>query len=133
MSDVRRGDSTYQNVNSSPYEPPHESALDATPETVTGRGRSVWSRATQFICYGWLAIIFLMWQMDGLNFLIQRDIGRLVSLTTACITGIVAILYVRHRNRTMIVRTMFFVTCLALLQIAVMRTIANHSVDRFPM
>lgn len=74
-----------------------------------------------------------MWQQDGLNFLIQRDIGRLVSISTTCMTLLVVVIYVRQRFRTMLRRSITFATIAGLLQFGVFHTIANHSVERFPI
>ncbi|TWT91612.1 hypothetical protein Pla100_50030 [Neorhodopirellula pilleata] len=90
-------------------------------------------KATQVICYGWLLVLFLMWQQDGLNFLIQRDIGRLISIVTSCTTIAVAAIYVRQRLPLQKRRCVAYVVFAGLLQLGVVNTIVNHSVESFPM
>ncbi len=118
----------------SPYEPPSEAAASSPPsESHSGPSVSHLFRASQVICYGWLLMLFLMWQQDGLNFLVQRDIGRLISIVTGCITIAMTAFYVRQRLPTHRRRCVAYVVVAGLLQVGVINTIANHSVERFPM
>jgi hypothetical protein len=121
-------------VIESPYKPPNESAASSLPsESQSVRADSLVFKTTQVVCYGWLVILFLMWQQDGLNFLIQRDIGRLISIVTGCATIALSAIFVRQRFRAHIGRCVAYVVFAGLLQLGVVNTIVNHSVERFPM
>lgn len=74
-----------------------------------------------------------MWQQDGVNFLIQRDIGRLVYIVTGIISVFMTAFYVRHRLPAYKRRCVAYCVVALLLQLGVVKTIDNHSVERFPM
>ncbi|TWT64950.1 hypothetical protein Pan14r_54520 [Crateriforma conspicua] len=118
----------------SPYKPPSDARVRSPPSKSDGRHpKSILFRASQIVCYGWLLVLFLLWQQDGLNFLIQRDIGRLIYIATSCVSVAVAAVYVRQRLPTHKKRCLAYAASAALLQLGVINTIVNHSVERFPM
>jgi len=120
-------------VTEFPYQPPQETEdTSSLPKATAGRTR-LWQIATSFFCFGWFVILFLLWQLDGLNFLIQRDIGRLVSISTGCITLLATLLYVRQRFGTTNGRCIAYAIIAALLQLAILYTIKSHSIERLPM
>ena len=120
-------------VTELPYQLPQKTEdTSSLPRATAGRAR-LWQIATSFFCYGWCVILFLLWQLDGLNFLIQRDIGRLVSISTGCITLLITLLYVRQRLGTANGRCFAYAIIAALLLTAVLYTIKSHSVERLPM
>lgn len=118
----------------SPYQPPSESAASSPPpESHPELAVSFFFKVSQFVSYGWLLILFLIWQQDGLNFLVQRDIARMASIVTGCVTLAVSAIYVRQRYETMKRRCVAYLVAAGLLQLGVVNTFANHSVERFPM
>jgi hypothetical protein len=112
--------------------PPSESRAENSKLFVTPALRLSFL-LSQIVCYGWLSVLFMMWQMSGMNFLLQEAIGRLILVTTTIVTVFVAALYVWARVPSFGPRCIGYTIVAALLQLAVYFAISTHSITRFPM
>lgn len=118
----------------SPYQPPSESVeLPPTLESQREQSSTHLFKASQLVCYGWLLILVWMVQQDGVNFLIQQDIGRLISIVTGCMTLAVTTIYIRQRHHKRKRHCVVYCAAAGFLQLGVVNMIANHSVERFPL
>ncbi len=77
-------------------------------------------------------MLFLALPLDGTNYLMQKDIGHLVSVSTSLVSVVMAGFYVRLRFRATKVRCIVYVTLVALMQFGIINSITHHSIERFP-